>query len=202
MRQPFRSLFFLAAFPLAVVGAQAAPDSTTPFGLAMGMSAEALRERMTLTPVRESAHIFRTTSIRGAAPGFEQYELMVGPTVGLCKVTAVGPDVRTGRDGAKAREAFDAMESALRARYAAPDRIDGLREGARRRSARDWTRALLDGERVLASYWIVADGQPLPPTLAAVSLQVEALDLETVFLKLQVEYENFDACSAEIQRGR
>jgi hypothetical protein len=165
----------------------------------MGMSERAVRALVPLDSIGGKKGFFKAARVPKPHSAFESYTLAISPKQGLCKVVAIGVDIRTSVYGAELVSQFDAIEQMVTEKYGRAQRHDFLRSGSIWNEPRDWMMGLLKKERALTTFWTREEIPALPPALGAIELEANALSSEKGYLILSFEFANFDVCSAELK---
>ena len=180
--------------------ASLAPSSdAAPFGLTMGMSEKAVRALVRLDSVKGQRGVFTAARLPKSLSDFESYQLVISPKQGLCKMAAVGRDIRAGAYGTDLLLTFNNISDMVSERYGQGERIDHVLAGSMWDQPRDWMMGLRQKERTLSTMWDAEEGSRIPVTIKAIVLEASALSGETGFLRLSFEFTNFTSCLAELK---
>jgi hypothetical protein len=179
-----------------------AGDATAgPFGLDMGMSVADL-QKVAKIEGAGSADVFRSRSVPNPHPAFQTYLMLVSPTLGLCKVTAVGAPVKSNAFGDAIKRQFDELEESLKTKYGNSKRFDFLQVGSIWNEPKDWMMALTKKERSLDAYWNANERSMLSNDIAVIHLEAVGLSRESGLMRLSYEFSNFKQCFEESKRKR
>ena len=167
-----------------------------PFSLRKGMTIKELKQHGALVS-DETPGFYHSRQLKNGHNSFESYTLIVSPTIGLCKIIAVGKNIESNSSGAQIREVFDFLKEPLVAKYGSPsDNFDFLAVGSIWNDRGDWMMSLVKKERHLATFWT---SENLPDNLKNIGLNAHALSPSTGYLKLTYEFDNAEACLAELR---
>lgn len=70
-------------------------NKPSPFGWTMGMKEDEIKEKL----VKISPFIFETESAPSEKLSFKKYRLLIHPKTGLCRIVAIGKDIRPSKNG-------------------------------------------------------------------------------------------------------
>lgn len=165
-----------------------------PFGLEMGMQRSDLQDQgKEIAPFK-----YQVDDVPKKHSVFKTYVLKFGPRRGLCYIKAVGKNIKTDEYGKEIQKAFSEMEFKLQKKYGKYKRADFLREDSSDDDADEWMETLLEGERLLASYWDNGKGSTMKGNLASVYLAAEASSEEVGYLVIDYKFDNYGQCESEI----
>ncbi len=165
-----------------------------PFGLEMGMQrSELLDQGEEIAPFK-----YQVDEVPKKHSMFKTYVLKFGPRKGLCYIKAVGKNIKTDEYGKEIQKAFSEMEFKLQKIYGQYKRADFLREDSSDDDADEWMETLLEGDRILASYWDNSKGSTMKGNLASVYLAAEATNEEVGYLVIDYKFDNYAQCESEI----
>jgi len=180
----------------APVRAQVTYDG--PFGLNMGLStAEAKAAIPDLEESDQGPRIYRADSVPVPHPDFESYSLLISQKSGLCKIVAIGKDIKSGDAGYEVRSAFDALDKAITSKYGNGKKYDFTSQ--RHDSPQFWMMHLLDKNRTLAKVWDNDEGSNLTSNLTSIILEAGATSMSTGYLVMSYEFQNMSDCAAEAE---
>lgn len=167
-----------------------------PFGLKMGLSVEETKKAISgLSKMEQSEWIYKADSVPTPHPDFDFYSLKFSENTGLCRITAIGKDIKSGDSGAEIRSNFDSIDESLSKKYGKGKKYDF--SSSRYESPEYWMMYLLKKNRTLAKFWGKEHGSNLPSNLSTIYLQAKASDMSTGYLVLSYEFENISDCMAE-----
>ncbi|MCS4282429.1 hypothetical protein M2396_000694 [Pseudomonas sp. BIGb0278] len=175
------------------------PAGSGPFGLEAGLSKD-LIERMTgqlLTVADEAQSLYMLDSPPKPNDAFEQYGLVISPTVGLCEIRAVGKTVNTNDYGHQLRDAFDGLQSALTTVYGKPQVLDALMPGSIWKDSRDWMMSLRKKDRSLIAEWKSTQSAPLKSDVKSITMVARAQSTDKGYIVAQYSFANEPTCEAE-----
>jgi len=176
----------LTTFALA---ATALPAVAGPFGFEMGMTVKQVQALVKLEP-GDSPGVFFARTAPKPHPAFQGYALVFSPKTGLAKVGGLGREITVTGAGLDLRNAFDALEKSLSAKYGASERLDELDPRSVWKGPSDWMEALGREERALEATWDGREGQ-LPDGIQVILLRAKALSSSAGVLMLAYEFRNF-----------
>ncbi|BDM23649.1 hypothetical protein KMS_R34060 [Pseudomonas sp. LRP2-20] len=187
--------------PLPAAGKQAPelPAGSGPFGLEAGLSKD-LIERMTgqlLTVEDEAQSLYMLESPPKPNDAFEQYGLIISPTVGLCQIRAIGKTINTNDYGHQLRDAFNGLQSALTTVYGKPQVLDALMPGSIWKDSRDWMMALRKKDRSLIAEWKSTQSAPLKSDVKNITMVARAQNTDKGYIVAQYSFSNEPTCEAE-----
>lgn len=105
------------------------PSGKGPFGLEAGLS-KALIEQMTSQPLvlsDEAQSLYILARPPKPNNAFEQYALVISPTVGLCQIRAIGHSLNSNSFGHQLKDEFTKMQISLTSVYGQPQVLDSRR---------------------------------------------------------------------------
>lgn len=132
-------------------------------------------------------------------PEFQTYVVAANPQDGVCKVSGIGRSHANDRYGSETQSAYGSLKSALSGKYQSGLAQEFVKEGALFPEAADWVMAVKQNERVHQTLWGAAFGKPLSDGLGSIALMVKAVDMDTSYLQLSYEFDNFDSCMAKMK---
>ncbi|CAB5583980.1 Uncharacterised protein [Pseudomonas putida] len=175
------------------------PPGTGPFGLEAGLSKD-LIEKMSgqqLTMGDETQSLYILHSPPKPNDAFEEYALVISPSVGLCQIRAIGKTIVTNNYGHQLREAFTKLQDSLAAVYGKPKVFDWLLPGSIWNEPRDWTNALHKKDRTLVAEWHASSAAPLKSGVQRINMAAFAESGDKGYLAVQYSFDNYEACKAE-----
>lgn len=180
------------------------PPGDGPFGLESGLTKKNI-EDMTgeeLKPYEGVTNLYTVKFPPKKNTEFEGYGLLISPKSGLCQIRALGKNIDTDSYGlafqSKYKELFDSLSSI----YGKPKSTDFLLSGSIWKEPQDWMMALNKKERFLSAQWEESSATPLKNRLTSVSMEVRANDSSKGYVYLQYDFNNIDACNAEIEEAK
>ncbi len=170
-----------------------------PFGLAMGMTREEVREAMGRAPIEEEDGFAHFDTAPKPHPQLSDYLAMSSPTEGLCKVVGVST-VESNRFGHQVSERVNMFVAALTAKYGQPSFTrDRVLDGSLWDDPEDYMMGLLEQDRLVVYVWD-PDKVELPGDLRTIAVMAEGLSTSTARISVGYEFENMQACSEENKR--
>lgn len=180
------------------------PPGDGPFGLESGLTKKNI-EDMTgeeLKPYEGVPNLYTVKFPPKKNTEFEGYGLLISPKSGLCQIRALGKNIDTDSYGlalqSKYKELFDSLSSI----YGKLKSTDFLLSGSIWKEPQDWMMALNKKERFLSAQWEESSATPLKNRLTSVSMEVRANDSSKGYVYLQYDFNNIDACNAEIEEAK
>ena len=128
-------------------------------------------------------------------PDFESYSLLFSQKNGLCKILAIGKDIKSGDSGSEVKSAFNSLDESLSKKYGKGKKYDFT--SSKYESPEYWMMYLLKKNRTLDKFWMKKYGSTLLNNLSAIALNANASDMSTGYLTLSYEFENFSDCVDE-----
>lgn len=162
-----------------------------PFGLEMGISLAELSKQMKLN-LKES-NVYTTMSVPKSHKDFDNYQLIITPAHGLCKVIAFSLPIRTSVYGTELVSKFTSIEEVLSAKYGTPERFDFSNSGSIWNESRDWMMGLVKKERSLMTFWLNTKLE-LPNNISTIKLDAVAANTELAMVILTYEFINVNQC--------
>ncbi len=171
-----------------------------PLGLSFGMSETELKSAITLD-VGNSPGSFSATTVPTPHPAFEAYQLVVGGALGLCKLAAVGKDIRINSFGTQLKKEFDALVEEITQKYGpSSERVDRLLSGSIWDEPEDWSMAVSKQERYKYTIWKF--DQTRDDKVSTIELSARASDSNTGYLVLIYNSGKSEECEAEAKKAR
>jgi len=199
------TMSLIVAFVVAVAYGQEGATSkaepgtpAAPFGLTQGMPKAGIAN----ITQEIGPSIFRLSTVPKPHAAFEWYVVQAPPKTGLCWVKALGNTVSTSSYGSELEATFSDVRKQVDSQYGASRLYDFLKAGSLWNEPREWMMGLLKKERVLAASWSKEDGSSMKPTLRRIQLVVNAIDQSRGFITLEYEFDNFEACQAELKSSQ
>ncbi|WP_157353556.1 hypothetical protein [Aromatoleum toluclasticum] len=162
-----------------------------PLGLDMGMSYDILSKNIKLKQVKP--FLYSTPSLQKDHSDFDDYQLLITPKHGLCKVVAWSKAIPTSVYGEGLKDKFEKIETAISQKYGQGKKFDLLRSGSIWNEQRDWMMGLRKNERTLAEFW-TDDSSELPDNIHIIALKAHAAGTETGLIELGYEFKNSSEC--------
>jgi len=176
-----------------VLAAVAAPAFAGPFGFEPGQTQAQIEAKIGKLDATSQPMLFVTHGAPVPLEGIESYALMIGKEAGLCKVAAVGVNIKDDDQGTALRAAYDELKAALTEKYGRPSKVrEELASGSIRNEPDDFMMGLKLEERMHHAVW----SKPSSPGVKAILLQARAMDGNIGYLNLIYEFPNFPDCSA------
>jgi hypothetical protein len=189
-----RVVFVLALLTIALPGLCFAG----PFGFNYGMTKEQIIAKVGKDAViKDQGFILRVIKAPEADSKFEAYTLLISPDKGLLKIIAAGQTIDSSVYGTEIQVGFKTLRDSLVPYLGAPDQdYDFVQPGSQMQSPSDWTAALQNKQRVLASTWDFTAGKHKSGVkdehLNSVILEAMVLKKDAGWIQLSYEFEGFD----------
>ena len=175
------------------------PPADGPFGFAGGLSKDIIEKMIgeQIVVNNESQNLYHLKRAPKSNPAFENYVLVISPTVGLCQIRAIGKTINTNRFGHQLQSDFDELKSSLTSIYGVPKTLDFLMHGSIWKDPDDWMMGLYKKDRNLMAEWAGTATTPLKNSLESVVMEARALSTDSGFVLLQYSFTNQPQCDAE-----
>ncbi|MEN4633732.1 hypothetical protein ABEG70_01410 [Pantoea agglomerans] len=180
------------------------PPGEGPFGLESGLSKKNI-EDMTgeeLKPYEGVPNLYTIKSPPKKNAEFEGFGLLISPKSGLCQIRALGKNVDTDSYGIALQSKYKELLDSLSSIYGKPKSTDLLLSGSIWKEPQDWMMALNKKERFLSAQWAGSPATPLKNKLVIVSMEARANGSGEGYIYLQYDFNNIDACAAEIEDAK
>lgn len=180
------------------------PPGEGPFGLEPGLSKKNI-EDMTgeeLKPYEGVPNLYTIKSPPKKNAEFEGFGLLISPKSGLCQIRALGKNVDTDSYGIALQSKYKELLDSLSSIYGKPKSTDLLLSGSIWKEPQDWMMALNKKERFLSAQWAGSPATPLKNKLVMVSMEARANGSGEGYVYLQYDFDNIDACNAEIEDAK
>jgi hypothetical protein len=180
------------------------PPGEGPFGLESGLSKKNI-EDMTgeeLKPYEGVPNLYTIKSPPKKNVEFEGFGLLISPKSGLCQIRALGKNVDTDSYGIALQSKYKELLDSLSSIYGKPKSTDLLLSGSIWKEPQDWMMALNKKERFLSAQWAGSTATPLKNKLVMVSMEARANGSGEGYVYLQYDFDNIDACAAEIEDAK
>ena len=190
---------------VAAIQPAAAPDllptGTGPFGFESGISAEIIEKMTGETPrlIKESENLYFLDKAPKPNDAFEQYGLVISPTVGLCVIRAIGKSIQTNDFGHQLQSSYDSMRDALTAIYGKPKIYDFLMPGSIWKDSNDWMTSLYKQDRTLAAEW---KGPGIKNDISSIAIDARAASRDKGYFVVQYDFNNKPECTAELKKQK
>lgn len=177
------------------------PPGGGPFGLEVGVSGDIIEKMTGETPrlVKESENLYLLDSAPKPNDAFEQYGLVISPTVGLCVIRGVGKTIQTNNYGHQLQSSYEAMRDSLAAIYGKPKTYDFLMPGSIWKDSNDWMMGLYKQDRTLAAEW---KGPGIKNNISGITIDARALGTDKGYFVVEYVFSNNPDCSAELKKQK
>ncbi|WP_241768657.1 hypothetical protein [Pseudomonas brassicacearum] len=190
-----------AAPARAVTQSDLLPSGAGPFGFEAGISGDVIEKMTGQTPrlVKESENLYVLDRAPKPIDAFEQYGLVISPTVGLCVVRGVGKTIQTNDFGHQLQAGYDAMKETLTAIYGKPKTYDFLMPSSIWKDSNDWMTSLYKQDRTLAAEW---KGPGIKNDIKSISIDARALSRDKGYFVVEYAFNNSPECTAELKKQK
>lgn len=188
----------LRMFVIPIVLFFATPAFAGPFGLSMGMTKEQIGGE-----IKEMGPgYYAITSVPEPNPNFKMYSLIIGKELGLAKIVAVTPAIKTNIFGDALKTKFEELEELLIKKYGGNKKFNSLAVGSIWNKPQEWMTSLKKKERNLSAAWDKNTGAKLPDDLAQITLTAAAVKSDLGIIVLMYYFSNFNQVLKEIKGGK
>lgn len=175
------------------------PPGNGPFGLEAGLSNDLIAkmsgQALVLTDKVQSLYLLTTPPKPNNL--FEQYALVISPTVGLCQIRAIGKMIDTNNFGHQLKDQFSTLQTSLSAVYGQPQVLDSLMPGSIWKESRDWMMGLREKDRSLIAEWNSTPASPLKNGIEGITMVARAQSGSEGYVMLQYSFSNYKTCTDE-----
>lgn len=177
------------------------PPGAGPFGFEAGISGDVIEKMTGETPrlVKESENLYLLNRAPKPNDAFEQYGLVISPTVGLCVVRGVGKTIQTNDFGHQLQAGYSTMKDALTAIYGKPKTYDFLMPSSIWKDSNDWMTSLYKQDRTLAAEW---KGPGIKNDINSISIDARALSRDKGYFVVEYAFNNSAECTAELKKQK
>jgi len=175
------------------------PPGSGPLGFEAGINGDVIEKMTGETPrlVKESENLYLIDRAPKPNDAFEQYGLVISPTVGLCVVKAIGKTIQTNDFGHQLQAGYDTMKEALTAIYGKPKTYDFLMPSSIWKDSNDWMTGLYKQDRTLAAEW---KGPGIKNYINSISIDARALSRDKGYFVVEYTFNNSPECTAELKK--
>ncbi len=177
------------------------PPGSGPFGFEVGISGDVI-EKMTgetLTLVKESENLYLLDRAPKPNDAFEQYGLVISPTIGLCVVRGVSKTIPTNDFGHQLQAGYNSMKDALTSVYGKPKSYDFLMPSSIWKDSNDWMTGLFKQDRTLAAEW---KGPGIKNDINSISIDARALSRDKGYFVVEYAFNNSTECTEELKKQK
>lgn len=177
------------------------PPGAGPFGLEAGLSRDLIEKMTGETPrlAKESGNLYLLDRAPKPNDAFEQYGLVISPTVGLCVIRGIGKTVQTNDYGHQLQSSYEGMRDSLAAIYGKPKSYDFLMPDSIWKDSNDWMMGLYKQDRTLAAEW---KGPGIKNNISGITIDTRALGRDKGYFVVEYVFSNNSDCSAEIKKQK
>lgn len=177
------------------------PPGSGPFGFEIGIGGDIIEKMTGEAPrlVKESENLYLLDKAPKPNDAFDQYGLVISPTVGLCAVRAVGKTIQTNDFGHQLQAGYGTMKDALTAIYGKPKTYDFLMPSSIWKDSNDWMTGLYKQDRTLAAEW---KGPGIKNDISSISIDARALARDKGYFVVEYAFNNSPECTAELKKTK
>lgn len=177
------------------------PPGAGPFGFEVGISADVIEKMTGEAPrlVKESENLYLLDTAPKPNDAFEQYGLVISPTVGLCVVRGVGKTIQTNDFGHQLQAGYSSMKDALASVYGKPKVYDFLMPSSIWKDSNDWMTGLFKQDRTLAAEW---KGPGIKNDINSISIDARALSRDKGYFVVEYAFNNSTECTEELKKQK
>lgn len=187
---------FLLLLPSLAVGAPSGLSKRMIFGLSIGLTLDEIDAR-----AQQIDHgVYATPKVPKTDKSFKRYSLVIGPTTGLCKITAVGKTIPTKPSGKKLIKEFEKMRRKLEKKCGVGETQDFVEPGSTYDSPEQFMMSLREKDRKLETRWYDQDGSKFKADVEVIVLKASATRTNKGFLTLEYVFTNYDECMVAIDK--
>lgn len=177
------------------------PPGSGPFGFEAGISGDIIEKMTGEAPrlAKESENLYLLDRAPKPNDAFDQYGLVISPTVGLCVVRAVGKTIQTNDFGHQLQAGYGTMKDALTAVYGKPKTYDFLMPSSIWKDSNDWMTGLYKQDRTLAAEW---KGPGIKNNINSILIDARALARDKGYFVVEYAFNNSPECTAELKKTK
>ncbi|WP_223507794.1 hypothetical protein [Pseudomonas sp. BF-B-25] len=177
------------------------PPGSGPLGFEVGINGDVIEKMTGETPrlVKESENLYLIDRAPKPNDAFEQYGLVISPTVGLCVIRGVGKTIQTNDFGHQLQAGYGAMKDALTTIYGKPKTYDFLMPSSIWKDSNDWMTGLYKQDRTLAAEW---KGPGIKNDINSISIDARALSRDKGYFVVEYAFNNSPECTAELKKQK
>ncbi|PWK42246.1 hypothetical protein [Pseudomonas sp. OV226] len=177
------------------------PPGSGPFGFEAGISGDAIEKMTGEAPrlAKESENLYLLDRAPKPNDAFEQYGLVISPTVGLCVVRGISKTIQTNDFGHQLQAAYGTMKDALTSIYGKPKTYDFLMPSSIWKDSNDWMTGLYKQDRTLAAEW---RGPGIKNDINSISIDARALSRDKGYFVVEYTFNNSPECTAELKKQK
>lgn len=159
-----------------------------PLGLKSGMTRAALEQAA--GEVNQVAdYLFIARAVPEPLRGFDSYNLIVSPEVGLCRILTTSESITSDSAGSQLKDRFWGLKKEYTAAYGYGEVTDWLNPLAARQEPEEWMQSLTRKNRRLSVRWTTGISV-LKHNLVGIELDALATDSTTGVLRLEFIFSN------------
>lgn len=177
------------------------PPGSGPFGFEARITGDVIEKMTGEAPrlVKESENLYLLDKAPKPNDAFEQYGLVISPTVGLCVIRGVGKTIQTNDFGHQLQAGYSAMKEALTAVYGKPKAYDFLMPSSIWKDSNDWMTGLYKQDRTLAAEW---KGPGIKNDISSIAIDARALSRDKGYFVVEYTFNNSPECTAELKKQK
>lgn len=177
------------------------PPGSGPFGFEAGISVDIIEKMTGETPrlAKESENLYLLDKAPKPNDAFDQYGLVISPTVGLCVIRAVGKTIQTNDFGHQLQAGYGNMKDALTAVYGKPKTYNFLMPSSIWKDSNDWMTGLYKQDRTLAAEW---KGPGIKNNINSIAIDARALARDKGYFVVEYAFNNSPECTAELKKTK
>lgn len=177
------------------------PPGSGPFGFEMGINGDVIEKMTGESPkiIKESENLYSLDRAPKPNDAFEQYGLVISPTVGLCVVRGLSKTIQTNDFGHQLQASYDAMKDALTSIYGKPKTYDFLMPSSIWKESNDWMTGLYKQDRTLAAEW---KGPGIKNDINSISIDARAISRDKGYFVVEYAFNNSSECTAELKKQK
>jgi hypothetical protein len=194
-----KNLIAIALLSLTLAGSAFTQNKPTgPFGFAKGMTREQVIQLVGKDAVKKNTSGQADVLIVTTAPipnrAFEEYLLIISPTQGLLKLSAIGADVTTGDTGSELMSQYDTIMAAISTKYGEAKAFNTCTgNDTECDNSQFFMMTLHDKNRTVEVFWTLEKNGIHPAT--GVTLIMASANYSTMnsgYVRVSYEFEGFD----------
>lgn len=170
-----------------------------PFGLKMGLtSAEVAKIIPSFIEKNDEKGMASADTVPVPHSEFESYSFIFSEKSGLCVISGIGKDIKSGSAGLEVKSAFDSLDDALKEKYGNGKKFDFGSD----RSPEFWMLHLLQKDRFLSKYWDKTTKAKLSNNINSILIRANSVRISEGFINIRYEFENVDDCIKEQKENK
>ncbi len=193
-----KQLIALLLLSLALVGSAFTQDKPTgPFGFTKGMTREQVIQQVGKEAVKKNTSGQPDVLVVTTAPipnhVFESYLLIISPTHGLLKLSAIGADVATGDTGSELMSQFDTVVAAISSKYGEAQTFNTCTgNDTECDNSQFFMMTLHDKNRNVAAFWSLEKKDMHLNGVVNIMASANYSTMNAGYVRVSYEFEGFD----------